>query len=644
MPLPATTTSTPLTSNLTSSERSNLGDAAPSRTVPVGYQPLVVNTVKKNPSIERFLGSSHEHFAYGADSTTSNYPSTQAPETGSGVPFASNSTQTSLSRSTAGDPLAMPKGGQERPHEYLSSATATASPAVIKRVPMPLFPIRVFNGKPPAFSLELQRRKLRWRYDWFHNIEPHCIQDPDVHCIQRTARPYVESIAPEAETISVDLLARGAFNLAYNVTAENIATGFHHEYIFRVSLPVWPYYKVESDVATTEFVRHATSIPVPTIYAFDSDPNNDLGFEWMLMEKVQGMPLNNAWDTMEFDTKQNLTRKIASWMAELSRLKFNEIGSIFMRHRQSQTEFYVGPCIHERLFDGDRLLHEIDRGPFQSVQALYDAVLDLTERHYNDPRHKARHALKDPMSKDPDRHEEPSSPNVSRHTHQLRPDSEEAILARADAEDHENEEECRLPEHMLSQLPEELRSYRTMLPKFCASLSASEPLTTTLMHPDLLETNIFVSNDGVPVALIDWERARLEPIALINVIPKFLDEDSESNAFYAPPGATVTKEEKSAHVYDYDTLAIVRGRYGESTYEKIMGNIQRTRLRAVYWEELKRLQSPLCKAFNRDPQSFEQQLMRRVYWPANPENSHVTCWAAKYLGESILDDLQGNDA
>ena len=455
--------------------------------------------------------------------------------------------------------------------------------------------------------------------------------------IQQIARPYIGLIDPEAEIVSVNLLARGQFNLAYNITANNVAKRIHREYIFRVSLPIWPYYKVESDVATTEFVRHLTSIPVPTIYAFDSNSSNYLGFEWMLMEKVQGMPLSHVWDTMKFDTKQSVIRKIASWMAELSRFEFSKIGSIFMRYRQSQMEFYIGPAIHERLFEGDRLLHQIDRGPFQSIQALYNAVLDLTERQFNDPRHMVRHALKSSVSKESDIHEKLPGRDVSHHTHQLRPDSEEAIMARADAEDQENEEACGVSEDIISRLREKLHRYRILLPKLCALLPASEPLTTMLTHPDLLPPNIFVDNAGVPVALIDWEKARLEPIALVDIIPRFLDEDGESDAFYAPPGKSVTNKEGSAQVYDYDSLASLRGMY-EWTYEQVMGRIQRTRLRSVYQEELKRLKSPMCKAFNRDPESFEQELMRRVYWPMNPGNTAPDFWAEKYLGQSNSDD------
>ncbi len=245
------------------------------------------------------------------NSRTRNASSPQGTGAESGRPSAPDSIPRAFGGSTAGGPSAAPDEGGESDHELLSTANTPGSLDVIKIVPMPVFPIRVFKGKPPPFSLELQRRKIRWRFYWLQNIAPECIQDPNTDCIQDTARPYIEPIAPEANFISVTLLARGTFNLAYNITAENVTTCFHREYIFPVLLPIWPYYKVESDVATTEFVRHATSIPVPIIYAFDSNPDHKLGFEWMLMERVQGTPLNDVWGNMEFDIKQGLVRRIA---------------------------------------------------------------------------------------------------------------------------------------------------------------------------------------------------------------------------------------------------------------------------------------------------------------------------------------------
>ena len=491
---------------------------------------------------------------------------------------------------------------------------------------MPRFPIRVFHKEPPPFSRERQRRTIRWRYDWFQNLSPHCIQDPDIHCIQETARPFVKSINQGTQILSVDLLARGSFNQAYNITTENVATRSRKEYVFRVSLPVWPYYKIESDVATTEFVRLTTKIPVPVIYAFDSNPNNTLGFEWMLMEKAKGMPLGDVWDSMDFDTKQSLTRTIASWMAELSQFKFSKIGSIFMRYRGSQMEFYIGPLIHERLHEGDRLLYDIDRGPFQSIQHLYEAILDTSDRYFNDLKDSGRHAREESV---------PTESAIYKHPSQ--PDSEDAILARADADDQNNEAENGFLKKTLSTLPEELQSYKALLPDLCALLPPSKPLITMLTHPDLLQANIFVDNAGAPIALIDWERARLEPLALVDVLPKYLDCDGESDAFYAPSKTTLTLKEKLAHVVNPDSLASIRAS-DESAYKELMGRLQRTRLRAVYREELKRLKSPMCNAFNRDPQSFEQELMRRVYWPENTENTHPTYWAVEYLGESYFDN------
>lgn len=519
------------------------------------------------------------------------------------------------------------------------SAAAAAPPDVIKTVPTPLFPIRVFYGKPPPFSLEAQKRKMRWRYRWCFELAPEFIQEPNTQHIQETVKQYIDFIAPETKTISVELLAQGAFNQAYNVIAENKATGFRKEYVFRVALPIYPYYKVESDVATTEFVRHTTTIPVPIIYAFDSSPTNKLGFEWMLMEKVEGVSLYDVWDTMAYSSKQKLSRTVANWMDQLSRLQFNQIGSLYCRPRDCQMEFYMGPTLHSRLYEGDRLLHDVDRGPFESLHALLDAVLDSTQRHINDPRHSARHAQKAAM---PDEEPSSSEDDSSDGSQQDGQKSEEEILAQADEEDRRNERDYGVTEVDLSWIPEELRIYRKLLPKLCPFPPISEPMITILTHPDLSTPNIFVNESGVPVALIDWERARIESTATLNAVPQFLTDESanDPDEFYVPPGSTGGSEKKRLEVYFYrdDDLARIRGQ-SERTYTQVMNRIQKTHLRVLYREELERLQSTICKALNRDTESLEQQIISRVYWPNNAPPDSATDWAAEHLGDSILADF-----
>ncbi len=668
MPLSPTVTSPPSVSNPNSSTRLSSGAAVPSDWVTIPYTPVQASAKRKTPSIERFLGSSHDHIARLKTSTNSHRSSMQDSGTGSGSLSASNATRTSISRSTTEYILAVLYKIRDwfsaivtttpfrigswarliqQTAEIIPSTDSVAAAApsdVIKTVPMPLFPIRVFYGKPPPFSLEAQKRIMRWSYRWCFALAPKLIQEPTTQLIHETIQQYIEFIAPETEKISVEFLAQGAYNQAYNITAENKATCFRKEYIFRVALPIYPYYKVESDVATTEFVRHASTVPVPVIYAFDSSPNNKLGFEWMLMEKVKGVSLYDVWDSMEYSTKQELTRTVANWMDQISRLRFNKIGSLYCRQRDQEMEFYMGPTLHSRLYEGEKLLHNTPRGPFDSLYAFCDTVLDSTEIHINDPRHSARHALEATMSDNDSSSSQDGSSDSSQQDVQK---SEGQILAQADEEDRRNERKYGVTEVDLSWLPEELQVYRGLLPKLCPSPPTSEPMITMLTHPDLSTPNIFVNEFGAPVALIDWERTRIEPIALFNALPQFLTDESadDPDHFYVPPGfkGSSEKTRPKAYFYQEDDLAQIRGQ-DERTYTQVMDRIQKTHLRVFYREELKRLQSPICKALNRDPESLEQQLISRVHWPNQAPPNSATDWAVEHLGESILADSDEESA
>lgn len=73
----------------------------------------------------------------------------------------------------------------------------------------------------------------------------------------------------------------GTFHKAYLVT---LSTG--EVLIARVARRFMPRLKVESEVATLAYLRTYTRIPVPVVYAWDSNPYNRLGGEWILMSRV----------------------------------------------------------------------------------------------------------------------------------------------------------------------------------------------------------------------------------------------------------------------------------------------------------------------------------------------------------------------
>lgn len=48
-----------------------------------------------------------------------------------------------------------------------------------------------------------------------------------------------------------------------------------------------PRLKTESEVATMRYLRERTTVPVPVVYHYDSNPFNRLGGEYILMSKVR---------------------------------------------------------------------------------------------------------------------------------------------------------------------------------------------------------------------------------------------------------------------------------------------------------------------------------------------------------------------
>ena len=159
---------------------------------------------------------------------------------------------------------------------------------------------------------------------------------------EKSCGPFLKLLSTKnIEDIPVAFLADGGFNRVYTVDT------LKGSYVFRVALPMNPHYKIESDVATTELVRHLTTISVPIIYAYDSSTNNALGLEWILMEKItSGKKLDDSWETMEYDTKVRLTETVADWTAQLSNIIFDKIGSIYMRFEQENLLFFVGRSVN----------------------------------------------------------------------------------------------------------------------------------------------------------------------------------------------------------------------------------------------------------------------------------------------------------
>lgn len=120
------------------------------------------------------------------------------------------------------------------------------------------------------------------------------------------------------------------------------------ELVARVARRFMPRLKTESEIATLQYLRDNTPVPVPTVYHYDSNPYNRLGGEYILMSKVSnplsicislqvvtcqcqapGIPLSKVYHSMSHDQLVSLLRNIVSLIIPLFSHRFSQLGSLY---------------------------------------------------------------------------------------------------------------------------------------------------------------------------------------------------------------------------------------------------------------------------------------------------------------------------
>jgi len=498
---------------------------------------------------------------------------------------------------------------------------------VIRTIPKPEFPIRVNNDGPRIFSLEAQRCIMRWRQtepcDDVHM--PVWLVEPDITCIKDITKPYLQLLGCESDDILVEYLDEGSWHKVYTISTKNCKTSKLTHYVLRVALPVDPYYKIESEVATTEIVRHSTNVPVPIIYAYDSSTKNKLGLEWMLMERVTGEPLSNVWSGMTLDSKHSITKRIADWIKQLSTIASDKIGGIYMRYTETQVEFYVGRCVTQPLYRDSRLSYNVHRGPFESVHDFYQTVLALTEYEMDDlvVRLASQSLSGSEMSLDyaPDPPPVDSANDVSRDL-----TTNERIYAQADKDDEEDFREWPQvdPDYPMSKVREGVTKLRSSLRAICdRAVQPLGKLETLLTHGDLSSDNIFVDKAGTPIALLDWENNPIAPPIFFKRFPDFLESLEVLSMPDVPIKVDTGNFETIEDAEECDQLH-------ERRYIEKVANFQSTQLRVAYQAEFEETEPHLSRAAQNDFSDIEIDIHDRIMNITEDPLGHVR-WVDDHL-------------
>ena len=329
--------------------------------------------------------------------------------------------------------------------------------------------------------------------------------EPDVELIKPTVKPVLEILGMDGSRIEIIPVGEGAFNKVYSVTTCNKETGSSKDYIFRIPLPIDPYYKIECDVATTEFVRHFTKIPVPLIYAYDSSPNNELGLEWMLMERVAGAPLAKSWLDLSNDQHVTLMKQVCDWQSELLLVEAPKIGGLYLRWTEADMEFFIGPSIHQVFYTDRRLLYKSNRGPFDSFRDFASAALEIQLQELNDPYHQPAAKIQ-------------KVPKQSKHEYIAAVRRKYPHFTEDDVEDYRRRISYGIPSYDINEIVPKVRALLDSLPRICPVPDDF----TVLSHNDISAMNIMVDEQGQITALLDWENVEFRPMEFTRMYPTIL--------------------------------------------------------------------------------------------------------------------------
>ncbi|KJK66758.1 Phosphotransferase enzyme family protein [Aspergillus parasiticus SU-1] len=257
-----------------------------------------------------------------------------------------------------------------------------------------------------------------------------------------------------------------------------------------------PMLTINSEVATMEYLRLKTSIPIPKVLTWSDDPSNPVRSEYIIQEHVEGVQLHGTWPSMSTHQHMLCTKAISFLIKEMAALDFPAFGSLYFSDSpidQSKKvplqdeRFCIGPSCSPIFWNtspGELELYggpSVDCGPRMDLPSY---SLGLIKSGYT--RIPQGHMVKD-----------------------------EQLPYQGSIQDH----------------TELLETSQKVLDRLIQDPRILEAASPTLIHADLHKRNIYVSPDDptVVTGVIDWQSTSVEPaFTYCNETPDFASRPSES--------------------------------------------------------------------------------------------------------------------
>lgn len=137
---------------------------------------------------------------------------------------------------------------------------------------------------------------------------------------------FFRSFLPVPQIPVIQHLDGGGFNHITSITLPSSYDVDHHDLILRV--PREESSRPDQQVATLNYVRQRTSIPVATIEAVDFTCDNTLGSPYVLQHRIPGKDLDSVWDDLSHSQRCTVAKEVGHSMATLLSVESPLVGTI----------------------------------------------------------------------------------------------------------------------------------------------------------------------------------------------------------------------------------------------------------------------------------------------------------------------------
>ncbi|OQE32187.1 hypothetical protein PENSTE_c001G00231 [Penicillium steckii] len=152
-----------------------------------------------------------------------------------------------------------------------------------------------------------------------------------------------------------------------------------------------PHFTTASEVATMDFVRTVLETPVPKVLAWSSQASeNNVGAEYIIMEKAHGIELIEKWPEMDISTRTKFLKSLARILKAWTSTSFSSYGSLYYPadledpkpcvltktdgSKIEEPRFAIGPSNSRMQSDDGRTAIDFDRGPWDTIEQYQHAV------------------------------------------------------------------------------------------------------------------------------------------------------------------------------------------------------------------------------------------------------------------------------